>query len=137
MSGRLTWSDVLSVNVKDMDHQHMRLLGLLNELSEALSQQKGEVLLDTIFKDLLDYVALHFADEEALLRRIAYPELEKQVSEHKEFVLTVRKWLDSPSLIDPQQVLMAIEQWLVVHISRSDAAYIPYVLLDKTRVKKS
>ena len=131
------WRESYRTHDGHIDAQHISLFNMSAAFADAVERGEGERVLYGVLFSLLEYTRTHFADEEALLRRIAYPELEKQVSEHKEFVLTVRKWLDSPSLIDPQQVLTAIEQWLVVHISRSDAAYIPYVLLDKTRVKKS
>lgn len=106
----------------------MALFAATASLSAAIESGEGARALRGALFTLLEYMRTHFADEEALLRRAKYPDLEKQVSEHAEFARIVRGWLAAPVLPNPKEVLAVVERWLVVHITQSDAAYVPYVL---------
>jgi hemerythrin-like metal-binding protein len=122
------WRESYRTHVSEIDAQHMAMFDLAAALSEAIKRGEGARALRGAIFTLLEYMRIHIADEEALLRRVEYPDLEKHVREHANFSLTVRKWLEGPTLPEPEEVLAVVEKWLVVHITMSDAAYVPYVL---------
>ena len=49
----MTWSDQLSVNIKQVDNQHMKLVELLNNFHEAMKVGKGKEAMGKTFSELL------------------------------------------------------------------------------------
>jgi hemerythrin len=126
MSGQLVWNDGYSVNVESMDQQHMKLVGMLNTMSEAMAQQEGEDALDVIFKNLLDYVAIHFADEEALMRKYRYPEYDEHKKKHEAItreVIAMKNNNDDSHAVKSVKMLRFLTDWLTKHIMGTDKKY--------------
>src|SRR5208283_4127594 len=78
----MEWSDNLSVKVTQIDEQHKKLVGMLNDLHDAMKQGKGGEATGKILDGLIQYVATHFANEEKLMKDTAYPEYLKHKKEH-------------------------------------------------------
>ena len=64
----ITWTDELSVSVKDLDSQHQKLFDLVNELHEAMRSGKGKEAVGSILNRLADYTKTHLFYEERLMR---------------------------------------------------------------------
>jgi hemerythrin len=124
------WRDSYRTCIPEIDEQHIGLFEAAASLADAMERGEGERGVRMVLLTLLEYTRSHFAFEEALLRSVGYPELDKHLLEHAQFVATLRKWIDEPEFVAPKEVLAFIEQWLVAHIARSDAAYVPYVMRD-------
>ncbi|MGA2938094.1 MAG: hemerythrin domain-containing protein [Syntrophobacteraceae bacterium] len=60
----IQWNDSLSVNVVDIDKQHQKLVGMINELNDAMRQGKGKDALGKIVNGLIIYAGTHFKTEE-------------------------------------------------------------------------
>ena len=61
---KLKWDDSLSVNVEIIDDQHKRLIGMINDLQNALQEGRATQALNTILDGLADYTVYHFQAEE-------------------------------------------------------------------------
>lgn len=122
----LTWTDALTVGVKEIDEQHRRLVELANALhaavlagatSAALSQQLGE---------LIRQAALHFATEERLFAETRYPEAEAHMREHEELVAQVnalKQRVDGGWLELDAEIAQYLCNWLTEHIVGADRQY--------------
>ena len=120
-----TWSDKISVGSPAMDAQHMKLIELLNAL--AFDANPG-VVFDTVMR-MFDYASVHFKEEEALLARIGYRELERQKSEHHAFLSKTTE-LAGQSLGDPAtsvKIATYLTTWLLHHIMEEDMKYKPFI----------
>ncbi len=69
----MQWNDSLSVNIKEVDDQHKKLVAIINELHDAMRAGSGNAVLGNIFSKLTQYVASHFATEEKLMSTHNYP----------------------------------------------------------------
>ena len=65
----LDWDDSLSVNVTEIDDQHKKLIGTLNDLYDAMDDGKGNDVLGKILKELTDYTVYHFQTEENYFKK--------------------------------------------------------------------
>jgi len=69
----IVWDDSWNSYYKSIDEQHHNLVDIVNDIN------KDNILITV--ESLIDYSALHFADEEALMVSVGYSESE--YSEHK------------------------------------------------------
>ena len=67
----MVWDNSFSVNVKEIDAQHQKLIALINDLHDAMKTGKAKDVLGKILSDLTDYTVYHFGNEERLSRRTA------------------------------------------------------------------
>lgn len=122
----ITWSDSLSVKVKQFDDQHKKLVDMVNQLHDAMKAGKGAQVIGDILKSLIQYTQTHFAAEERLLKQYAYPEFEAHKKEHNTLVIQVldlQKQLQEGKAVLTQQVLHFLRDWLSKHIQGDDKKY--------------
>jgi hemerythrin len=122
----MTWSSAISVNVKQFDEQHKKLIDLINQLHDAMKSGMASALLGDIFQSLISYTATHFADEEKVLKAQGYPDFIKHKSEHEKFVqqvLELQKKYQSGSPMVTVTVMSFLKDWLVKHIQGEDKKY--------------
>jgi hemerythrin len=120
------WNTSFSVQNIEMDQQHQRLFGLLNQLHEAMGQGKGKETLPQIFDGLIDYTKKHFAAEEAFLQKYNYPDLATQKRQHVvliEQIYELKKKFLAGDLSSSLQTHTFLKGWLVEHIQKSDLKY--------------
>ncbi len=130
MPNLMTWSDNFSVNVKQVDGQHMKLVDLLNNLHNAMKLGRGKEAMGKTFSELLDYTVYHFGTEEGLFTKYGYPDL---LSHKKEHEALTRQALDLSGRFSRGEPVMSIEtmtflkNWLNDHIIGSDKKFGPYL----------
>jgi hemerythrin len=121
------WSDEFSVGVDEIDREHKRLLGVLNDLHDAVQAGEAREVLGKVMDELLLYVAYHFAHEEELFLRTDYPGFERHRLQHRALTITVKEIYEDFQLSDsealPRQVLLFLKNWLYDHIMGSDRAF--------------
>ncbi len=118
-----------------IDDHHSRMFELLDGLLQSIASRS--VALDDLLKAKdtgLQYLTEHFADEEALMARSAYPQSEQHREKHLKFVSRMLSLFDSPEDYNTSDVLssafnvaMALNSWLRRHVDQDDAALIRYV----------
>ncbi len=122
----ITWTDALSVDVKEIDTQHQRLFDLMNKLHEAMKIGKGKDVLGGILGDLVQYTVVHFSNEEAYLKKYDYPEYAQHKKIHDD--LTQKAKALKASFEQGKQtvsieVLTFLTDWLNNHILKTDKRY--------------
>ena len=60
----IQWDDSLRVNIAEIDAQHRKLVGMINELNEAMRMGKGKEILGKTVQGLIEYTQTHFQTEE-------------------------------------------------------------------------
>lgn len=122
----LTWNDKYSVNVKEIDDQHKKLISLLNDLHTAMSAGKGKSVLSEVLNKLIEYTAYHFSTEEKYMVQFGFPGYSKHRAEHVDFVKKVK---DFDQQFEAGQSTVTIElikflnNWVTGHISGTDKQY--------------
>jgi hemerythrin-like metal-binding protein len=122
----MQWNDALSIKIDKFDSQHKKLIDLVNDLQTAMMQRKGNEIISTAIKMLIDYTQTHFKEEEMFLKKHNYPELDAHSKEHAGFVNAVlgfKKQYEAGTLSTTVQLFSFLNTWITQHIKKSDAKY--------------
>jgi hemerythrin len=122
----ITWDNSYSIGVLEMDQEHQKLLGIINSLYDAMREKKSKEVLAQTFQGLADYTKEHFGDEEVILKKINYPDLNIQLAQHAEFTKKVNEYNDKfkrGELFVSVDVLTFLKDWLINHICKLDKKY--------------
>jgi hemerythrin len=118
------WSDELLVGVAEIDEQHRRLVEMIGTFYAALREKKPtKQALAELLAGLVDYTHYHFATEERLMARSAYPASRDHTEQHAQFVSTVGSLMDrlsSGQLVLSLEATSFLREWLVNHILKTD-----------------
>lgn len=127
----LQWTEEMSVGVKSIDTDHRLLLGLVNQLSEAIRSGRSQDVISSVLDALLDYTAYHFRREEALMRACGYPDVEAHVHTHHVLQKQVAQIRDrhvaNPEVTRHREVQAFLTSWLTAHIMGRDKLYAPFM----------
>jgi hemerythrin len=121
--GYFSWTDELSVGSTFIDNDHRKLIGLVNQLHEAMSQGQGKEILKNVLVELIKYTKEHFRREEEHMQKIQYAERTAHKVEHDKLlneVLDLQKKFNDGSVMLTIQVSKFLREWLVTHIMKSD-----------------
>lgn len=126
----LSWNDAYSVNIREIDDQHKKLIDMINKLHDAMKVGKGAEVLGDILKSLIDYTGSHFATEEKYMKMHNYPGYEQHKKEHNMLVmqvLDVQKNFKDGKVPLSQSIMSFLKDWLVKHIQGDDQKYGPFL----------
>jgi hemerythrin len=121
--GYFAWSDDLSVGSSFIDNDHRKLIGLVNQLHDAMSQGHGKDILANVLVELIKYTKEHFRREEDHMQKMQYVDRAAHKVEHDKLldqVLDLQKKFNDGSVMLTIQVSKFLREWLVTHIMKSD-----------------
>lgn len=132
MLDQAEWKPEYNVGDEMLDAQHRKLLQLCKRVSQYVCDgSKASIeAFHSILSELAFYADKHFELEEDILRRVSFPGLEEQLSEHNAY----REWLlDYLFLamngeIDKVPLQSYLEAWWIKHILVSDMQYKNFLL---------
>jgi hemerythrin len=122
----ISWSEALSVNIKELDDQHKCLIELVNRLHDAMKAGKGNAVIGPILTDLLSYTSFHFATEEKYFQQYGYPEFPHHKKEHDDLTQktkTLNASYQEGKLTITLDVMTFLKNWLSNHILGTDKKY--------------
>lgn len=126
----LSWNDKFSVNIKEIDEQHKRLLALVGDLHAAMLGGQGRQALGKVLNGLISYTASHFAAEERLMKAHGYPEYEEHRNIHARMtqkVLDIQKQYQDGKINITLETMKFLEDWVAKHIMGTDKKYGPFL----------
>lgn len=122
----VTWSAEFSVAHEELDEDHKKLFGILNQVwvaKEAGSRQIVEMVLD----DLMHYTLDHFRREEAYMESFGYPDAAAHRATHDSFAARIEslRWEYLHGLRQDVHfdLLDYLGEWLMNHIAHADMRY--------------
>ena len=127
----ITWNETFSVQVEELDNQHKRLIGLINQLHEAMIEGKGRSVLTPILDELMDYTQTHFTVEKVMMKKCSYPGLAEHKKAHDAFTQKVKEFqgrYQSGQVAISVDLMNFLHDWLVNHILSMDKRYAPYLI---------
>jgi hemerythrin len=125
----MRWNSDLSVSIKLVDQQHMRLVEMLNKTWDIAQKRQGTETLAPVLTDLLDYTNHHFGTEEGLFRVHRYPRYIEHKKEHEDLTAQVQEMslrLQKGTL-QAANLLEFLKTWLITHIMGSDRKFGPFL----------
>lgn len=116
--GIVVWSSAFETGVREIDDQHRRLLGFINELNTALSDAD----ISHILESAIDYTLYHFAFEEAVMESNGYRLLDAHKRVHDLFSRELLDLKDQykAGKMTAGSLREALARWLFDHISKTD-----------------
>ena len=123
---RLTWNHACSVGVKAMDEQHAVLMDSLNDIRLSLVQGKGREHVSERLNRLIEFTRMHFASEEQLLEKYAFP----GSVEHRDAHQRLLAQLEEAALrtqhhdeLHMRAILQFLRDWYTSHVEDHDRQY--------------
>jgi hemerythrin-like metal-binding protein len=121
----MKWDDSLSVNIREIDLQHQKLISMINEFYEHVGKDSGQAFR-TLLDSLVEYTEYHFSTEEKYFKRFEYPKSDTHIDMHRKFtekVLEVRKSLNQGKFVISLEITSFLKDWLTHHIKQADKGY--------------
>jgi hemerythrin-like metal-binding protein len=134
----LHWKTNLSLGNVAIDGDHKRLIDLFNRLHfMALAGDDNQAVAE-VLDELLTYVRVHFAREEAMMRRCDYPGFAHHRRCHGEFASRLRGFLADfharPEQFDMTAFYDFLADWLLVHVLDEDMKLVPFLETSRSRL---
>jgi hemerythrin len=127
----MMWNDRLSVGVKVLDDDHKKLVGMINQLFDAIQSGHGKDSLGKILDGLIDYTKVHFAREEQFFVQTGYGASAAHKKEHDDLTRQVldvqKKYNAGVTGTLSLEVMNFLKNWLLTHIQGSDQKYGPHL----------
>lgn len=128
--GRLSlrWSPEYATGVNQIDLQHKELFARVATLHSAMMSGAGRTKVIELVGFLAEYTVNHFTEEEALMVKAKYADLEKHRGLHKALLDQVGGLvgkLNRGETLKTMEVTDFLAEWLRHHILKIDHAYVP------------
>lgn len=123
-----TWQSSYSVGIDEIDGQHKGLIELIGHLESSMQSNDEKLRWSAIHYAIVrlsDYVRIHFAVEESLMRVLGYPEIEHHTAQHRDFENYLHD-LERRSIthnVTEDEVVSFLRGWLINHIQKDDQHY--------------
>ena len=120
----LTWQDELNTGIEVIDHQHQRIVEMINHL-HVVRHGLEPMAVSEVIDELIDYTLSHFAFEEELMEEAGYPFCAAHKRVHEVFGKRVSdyriRFQAGEDIADELRAMLA--RWLFNHIRGDDQAY--------------
>jgi hemerythrin-like metal-binding protein len=114
------------MGMKTLDDQHRQLLDAINELYDAMQASRGIEVVERTLSLMFEYTVFHIGEEEELMARHNYPDLEKHKRLHLEWVekcVQLKEKQAEGSFLVAIELLRFLANWLTTHIKGEDKAF--------------
>ncbi len=121
------WEPDLDVHVEKMNDQHKHLIGLMETLYQINESDRGKEAVIEAVKNLMDYVVVHFRDEEAHMEAINFHgfEAHKQIHQHllDDLDKFAKDFIEGDEIKLNGEFMAFLSLWINVHIVAIDTKY--------------
>ena len=123
----LDWKEDFSTGVASADADHRELIDTINRLYAEFGDPDHPRDAASLIADVLTAVAIHFAEEEDLMRSRAYLGFERHKEDHDRLLDDLHDMMEAFAGADePDSVELSLrlEPWFTRHFNSYDAAMI-------------
>ena len=122
----LTWNHECTVGVKAMDDQHAVIMETLNDIRLALVHGTGREQVSEGLNRLIEFTRMHFASEEHLLEKHAFPGAAEHRDAHRKLLAQIEDAALRTQHHDElhmRPILLFLRDWYMSHIEGLDRQY--------------
>lgn len=115
--------------IEKIDSEHRHLISIFNRMSEK-AEQKESTDFVKIMDELEEYGNDHFANEETLMKKANFTEIDEHVIQHQIFRQKINDFKTSiqfGSSTLEVEIVTFLRKWLLKHIMECDAKYVPSI----------
>jgi hemerythrin len=121
----VNWKQEMSVGIGDIDVQHRKIIGKMNEIAESIEKKGDPEKLKETVKFLEVYLENHFRTEEMFMLHYVYPGLKEHQEKHADFVKRLEHLADNirKGEVDAAELYnesFAVYNWFTIHIETVD-----------------
>lgn len=120
------WNDDLSVKVRTIDEQHMKLIEMINDFYENIKNRSNDESIKKLITEMRKYAHSHFALEEKYMKQHNYPGFEAHKNEHDLFmskVFELEEKFQNGKLLLTFEITGFLKDWIKQHIQIVDKKY--------------
>jgi hemerythrin len=118
----------LYTGIEEIDRQHKVLFDALDRIVQAVGDKARWAAVHFSLDELSDFVRIHFAVEEALLRMHGYADVESHLAEHRLFSEKLQALREKSLRTDvSEEMITLLRTWLVEHIGKVDLNYVAHL----------
>jgi hemerythrin-like metal-binding protein len=134
------WDPALETGDADIDEQQRRIFALANALEDSTTSRgnDAETVADAVYR-LTDYVVQHFADEEAVMKRLAFPGTNAHRSLHEQLTAEVMRfaaqYFNGEDVL-PETLAPVLDSWLTQH-RQENVRFAEFLKGHPTRIRRS
>lgn len=124
MTSLLKWRPSYTLGIPSVDLEHREMIGLINQCYERLGEAFDAEAVERFLGEILADISAHFALEEQLMRKTAYPEYEAHKEDHEELLDDIRDMMDRFAVNPDSGVELLRERlsdWFGRHFATFDA----------------
>ena len=125
----IEWSDDIACGVPSVDTDHRNMVDLLNRAYADMMTGAGGQAATRIVTELGAMIDKHFADEERLMSRIGYPNLDQHRKIHKKLLARfeeLRGRYEAGDANSGKEMFEYLAEWLRNHTNKHDKAFVDY-----------
>ncbi len=126
-SPRITWKDSFAIGDALIDAQHRAFLVDLDRVMDAVEGGADRDVVIHFYRRFLADLTQHFHDEEAMLARAGFPELEIHADEHRALLSSVtaieNMLISGNGPSGPHLVIRSLMSSLIEHLISEDMRY--------------
>jgi hemerythrin len=123
----IEWKEEYSVNVKELDNQHKRLIDLMNGAYDAFYESKSKEQVRKLIDEVLAHTAIHFSTEEKYFDKFNYEFTEEHKNEHYKLTRDAAAisidFTNNGVAVVPK-LIEFLDNWLTNHIVIHDKKYV-------------
>jgi hemerythrin len=129
----ITWKNFYSVGEPSLDAQHKQIVGIINDLFDAMEKKSSQQVIKPILDSLVKYTFEHFKHEEEAMAAAEYPDLSEHKALHDKIRQKTLDLRDNVDFITGHNLLSFLKQWWLGHIQSEDKKYAPYLQVSVSR----
>jgi hemerythrin-like metal-binding protein len=122
----IAWHDKFTIGIPAVDHEHRRLIELINRLYAALIDEAERPRVSLFFGELFAAISAHFALEERFMRDHGYGALATHKADHERLLDEIRDMMDGYESGDfgfrSENMGERLIHWFGRHFQTHDAA---------------
>jgi len=122
----LQWKQQFELGVAPMDLEHKGLVDAMNDVHALDQRGAGKQAVGTALRHLMDLTVKHFADEEAHMEKVAFPDRSRHARIHKDMLRRVGEHYEAFEKGDgsvSKEFYDFLVHWLAAHICHIDRKY--------------
>ncbi|MFH0735624.1 MAG: bacteriohemerythrin [bacterium] len=127
----IIWNQKYSVGINSIDLQHQKLIGIINELNDAMRTGKSKEVLSGILTSLTNYTKVHFKYEEDIFNKLNYADKNAHKMKHDKLTQEVINFsadFNKGRLSVSIDLMNFLSDWLTKHIMLEDKAYSTFLI---------
>jgi hemerythrin len=121
----IEWRNEFETGVAEVDHEHLELVGLINQLHAELGGETSKETVSRFLGEVFARISAHFALEETVMRKHRYDEYQAHKTEHEALLDEIRDIMDdyeAGAYTDAGHALATtVRDWFVNHFKTKDA----------------